>query len=512
MTPDAEALPPARKAELRAAGAKIGAAALVAAGLFALYAREVKIEAQVQDLLAGQKIAGGRAGGARADLARDTPRGWLSAEEALQKALELQPSNPYTVAAFADVEVLLDRGGRADDAVARAEARDVQLPERYEARALQMIARNKAAEAETYLLALLQRFGAVPRLVDALGRAQRHSGKLLEARASFKKAQDADWRSPRFIADYAEALLEDGGALEASQAFDRALQANSDHSRSQIGKARARVALTVLGRGSGDLKSARALCDAVLAKPDSTPELKASALAARAESRLAEGAIDSAAHDATAAVARGPGSAPALRARALVAAARKSPDAPALFQAALAADPYDASSYFDGAGALDPPGAEKLLGAYAAMLPRTARYHLALAQILSRRDDYKAAQGELRQAQQLEPTNALVYFEVGRLAQKQRDVRGAAAAYERAAQLRDDFPEVYRQMGGLYLDTTRNVDMAIKQFNEALARYKAARMPPAQMEAFYRDVVLQVSKAGKKKLAEAWVRQARALH
>ena len=516
MTPDAEALQPARKAELRAkelraAGAKIGAAALVAAGLFALYAREVKIEAQVQDLLAGQKIAGGRAGGARADLAKDTPRGWLSAEEALQKALELQPSNPYTVAAFADVEVLLDRGGRADEAVARAEARDVQLPERYEARALQMIARNKAAESETYLLALLQRFGAVPRLVDALGRAQRHSGKLLEARASFKKAQDADWRSPGFIADYAEALLEDGGALEASQAFDRALQANSDHSRSQIGKARALVALTVLGRG-GDLNSARALCDAVLAKPDSTPELKARALAARAESRLAEGATDSAAHDATAAVARGPGSAPALRARALVAAARKSPDAPALFKAALAADPYDASTYFDGAGALDPPGAEKLLGAYAAMLPRTARYHLALAQILSRRDDYKAAQGELQKAQQLEPTNALVYFEMGRLAQKQRDVRGAAAAYERAAQLRDDFPEVYRQMGGLYLDTTRNVDMAIKQFNEALARYKAARTPPAQMEAFYRDVVAQLSNAGKKKLAEAWVRQARALH
>jgi hypothetical protein len=67
-------------------------------------------------------------------------------------------------------------------------------------------------------------------------------------------------------------------------------------------------------------------------------------------------------------------------------------------------------------------------------------------------------------------------------------------------------------MGSLYLDASRNVDMAIKQFNEALARYKAARTPPAQMEAFYRDVVLQVSKAGKKKLAEAWVRQARALH
>src|SRR5207302_10244147 len=136
MTP--EALEPARTAELRAAGLKIGAAALVAAGLFALYAREVRIEAQVQDLLAGQKIAGGRAGGARADLNKDTPRGWLAAEEALQKALDLQPSNPYAVAAFAEVEVLLDRA-QAEAAVARAEAKDILLPERYEARALHLI-------------------------------------------------------------------------------------------------------------------------------------------------------------------------------------------------------------------------------------------------------------------------------------------------------------------------------------------------------------------------------------
>src|SRR5207253_5802739 len=123
---------------------------------------------------------------------------------------------------------------------------------------------------ETDLVALLGRFGSIPRLVDALGRAQRASGKLADARSSFKKAQDADWRSPRFVTDYAEALLEDGNALEAAQAFDRALQANSDHSRSQIGKARALIALTVLGRGGGDLKAARALCDAVLAKSDST--------------------------------------------------------------------------------------------------------------------------------------------------------------------------------------------------------------------------------------------------
>lgn len=523
MPPDA-VLEPSRKAELRAAGLKVGAAAVVAAGLFALYAHEVKVEQQVTDLLAGVRIAGGRAGGARAELNKDTPRGWMAAEDSLQKALELQPSNPYAVAAYADVEVLLtgagysDRASRAEAAVERADGKEVLLPERYEARALQLIQAGKAQEAETYLLALLEKYGAVTRLIDALGRAQRASGKLFEARVNFKKAQDADWRSPRFVADYAQALLEDGAALEAAQAFDRALQANSDHSRSQVGKARALTALNLLGRGGGDLKAAVGLCDAVLAKPstDVPASQRASALAARAEARLAAGDAANAAKDADAAAQADPKSPLALRAKALVAAAAKNADAAAAgFKAAVAADPYDASLYFDGATALasagDAADAEKLLGAYAATLPRSARYHLALARILGGRQDWKDAQDNLKKAEQLEPTNALVYYEEGRVAQSQKDAKAATAAYERAAQLRDDFPEVYRQMGALYCDS-RNVDAALKVFNEALARYKSARTPPAQMEAFYSDVVSQVTRAGKGKLAQAWVKEARALH
>jgi hypothetical protein len=77
--------------------------------------------------------------------------------------------------------------------------------------------------------------------------------------------------------------------------------------------------------------------------------------------------------------------------------------------------------------------------------------------------------------------------------------------------LRDDFPDVYRQMGALYIEQ-KNVEAALKVFNEALARYKSARIPPAAMEAFYADVQGQVSRAGKKALADAWVKEARALH
>src|SRR5260370_7092283 len=106
MTAEARGLPAARKAELLAAGLKICAAALVLAGLFALYAHEVKVEQQVTDLLAGTRIASGRAGGARAELNKDTPRGWLAPEDALQRALDLPPSTPHPLAANPDLPAL----------------------------------------------------------------------------------------------------------------------------------------------------------------------------------------------------------------------------------------------------------------------------------------------------------------------------------------------------------------------------------------------------------------------
>src|SRR5207302_10219266 len=81
MASAAAASTPSRAAEWRAASIKVGAAILVLAGLLALYSHEVKVETRVKELLAGPPGAqGGRAGGARAALARDTPAGWLAAE------------------------------------------------------------------------------------------------------------------------------------------------------------------------------------------------------------------------------------------------------------------------------------------------------------------------------------------------------------------------------------------------------------------------------------------------
>jgi tetratricopeptide (TPR) repeat protein len=522
MSIDPTSSAPSRAAEFRSAGIKIGGALIVFGALYALYAHEVQVEAQVQELLAGPKIAGGtRAGGARSDLNKDTPAGWLAAEKSLKAALALQPSNPFAVAAWADVEALLvsagfeDRAAPADEGLARAEAKDIAQPERYEAHALRLLQQGKAGEAENYLLAVLGRFGAVPRAIDALGLAQRASGKLVEARQSFRKAQDADWRSARKVANYATALLEEGSAAEALASYDRALQANGDHLRSMLGKALAHAALARAGRNA-DLKAARSLTDGVLSRgaDEVPPKLKAQAYAVRAEVRAAAGDAPGAAQDALEAQKLAPALAQVLRALALTAAERKA-DAYAAWKAATQADPYDASLYFDGVIALsaanDDGGAEKLLGGYAATLPKSARYHLALARLQLAKDDPKAAEAELARAQALEPANPLVYFEQGRAAQKRKDGKAATAAYEKAVQLRDDFPEVYRQMGVLYLEN-KAVTEGLRAFTDALARYKAARTPAPLMETFYEEVKTLVTKAGQAKLARQWVEEARAAH
>lgn len=513
---------PARAAEFRSAGIKVGAAVVIFAALYALYSHQVKVELQVQELLLGPRITGGqRAGGARSDLNKDTPIGWLAAETALKTALDMQPSNPVAVAEYADVETMLvsagfaDRAPQADVAVARAEAKDVTQAERYEAAALRLVQQGKPSDAEGLLASVMQRFGkSNPRFLDAQGVAQRADCKLSEARMSFKRAQDAEWRAARKVANYATALLEDGNAVDALAAYDRALQANSDHLRSMIGKARAFAALARAGRNT-DLKAAIALCDGILGRTDKNevpPLLRAQALSARAELKLASGDAAGAARDAADAKVLAPDDASTLRALAYT----STTGAASLWTAAAAKDKCDASIYFDGALALtarnDSASAEKLLGSFAQQLPKTARYYLALAQLQLARGDTKDADLALQQALALEPANALLYFEQGKVAQVRKDPKAAATAYEHAAQLRDDMPEIYRQMGILYLESKQREE-GLRAMTDALARYKAARAPDSVMEPFYAQVSDLSKKAGiKPKVAAQWVKEAREAH
>ena len=397
---------------------KIAATAALAGGIYAGYRHYVQIRHEVAVLVDGPA---GQGGGARTEMAKDTPAGLLKAEKLLEEVLRIHPRNAFGIVALADVETQLvglgytDRAQRAEETLRKADEKRVSFAEVFDAHALALLQAGKAAEAEAYARSLLQKYPAmtaVPRFLDLLGRAQRALGKVAEARASFRRAQEADWRQPRFIADYADALLEDGDATGALAAFDRALQANSEHIRSLIGKARAQIALARDGRG--DAGAARSLLDGVLRRPELelTTALRARALAARAEARLLQKDSPGAAEDSAAALVLAPRLAPALRARAMVDAATAKSTAGDGMLAAAAADRWDASTYLDGAAALeaagDLAGTRKLLDAYAAALPPSTRYYLARAQLLTLSNDPEGARAAAAEAAALEPANALV--------------------------------------------------------------------------------------------------------
>ena len=400
------------------AGAKIGVAGALAACVYAGYRHYVEIRHDVAELIDGP---GGQGGGIRTEMAKDTPAAFLRAEKMLEEVLRIHARNAFGIVALSDVETQLvgwgftDRSARAEDARGKADLKRVSFAELFDAHALALLQEGRAAEAEAYARSLLQRYPAmssVPRFHDLLGRAQRAQGNLTDARASFRRAQESDWRQPRFIADYAEALLEDGDAAVALAAFDRALKANGDHIRSLIGKARAQIALARDGRA--DVNAARAVLDAVLARSpqELTAEFRARALAARAEARLLQKDVPGAAEDSAAALALAPRLAPALRARGMVdAAAGKSTAADELL-AAAAADRWDASTYLDGAAALeaaaDLAGARKLLEAHATALAPTPRYHLARAHLLTLANDPAGARAAAAEAAALEPASAIV--------------------------------------------------------------------------------------------------------
>src|SRR5207248_827563 len=98
-----------------------------------------------------------------------------------------------------------------------------------------LLQEGRSAECEAYLHGILARYPhstGAPRLNDVLARAFRAQGKVREARETFRKAA-AGAREPRFVADFAEALVEEGTLDEALAGFDRALQLSPSHPRAR---------------------------------------------------------------------------------------------------------------------------------------------------------------------------------------------------------------------------------------------------------------------------------------
>ncbi|MFM2153929.1 MAG: hypothetical protein RL199_2364, partial [Pseudomonadota bacterium] len=85
---------------------------------------------------------------------------------------------------------------------------------------------------------------------------------------------------------------------------------------------------------------------------------------------------------------------------------------------------------------------------------------------------------------------------------------GVREAFEKAVGIRERYPEVYRQIGLVYLDENPRSSEATENFGKALGFYKEQKAPKAVFEAFISEVAERYKKAGLKGNADAWVKEA----
>ncbi len=480
-------------------------AAVILGALFGVYYRHV----------ATQRKAHALAKSAQAAMGKDTTKGYLEAEALLDQALKVDSNYREALAFQALTETILwsesgleDRRAKAEALIEKITAKDVPLAERFAAVGRFDAATGKAATGETQLVGTLKESGNVAAVVDALAHCERALGKLAEAKVYLKKAADADWRSPRYAADQATAMLEGGDLATAALLFDKALSANGDHLRSLVGRA-----LSDIPRGERLDQSGKALED-VLSRPagDLGAPLKARALAARAMLKAARGIVW--ATDADAAIAAAPNTALAHLVKGILQARDHQAAGDAEIHKSIELDAFLPTAYFEGAQALMDGGfADKslaLMKEAAQHLKDSARYHLAYGQLMAKSGDDAGAIKELDKALTMDGSNADALFAKGQVLQSKKDLKGAATFYEKAITARDMFPDAYRQMGNLYLET-KDVKGALDMYKEALVRYKTQKLPADRLEAFFTDLQARVARAGQAKLASQFVDEARKL-
>lgn len=502
---------------------RVVVAAAILGGIYFSYAGHMKTTREVKDL--SKK--------AHDLLQLDTPRDYKDAADLLGQALALKGTDPYALAAKAEVEALLwaehgyaDREQAARAAVAAADARDVNLAERFSGSALVKLASGNLDDAERDLLDVMEKGTSPARIVAAVGIVHARQGKGDVARNDFKQAADRDWRNPRFTVLQGEAFFEHGDFIQAQGAFEKAITMNRDHLRAIIGKARADV-----GRNERTIDALRTIED-VLGRPDEfSPVVRGRALTAKAEALLAQKKYEEAEAAAREALEQGskldPHYAFAHYTLGSSLAAQKKDGAAEAFDSAITHYPVVARFYFDGAVALAGAGqadaGAKLFDRYVESLKGgkvTDAYHLARSEFFRTTGDLTAAHAELDEALKLNDVNAETYYRKGFLFQAQaaqsRTERAklfdeARQQYEKAVRVRERYPEVYRQMGLIYLDVNPRSAQALQNFAQALNYYKDQKAAKQTIDEFIDEVEQRYIQAGLRANATAWRREATAL-
>lgn len=486
--------------------AVLGAAIVLGGGLFVYY-RHAQTKKQAYDL---DKAA-------RDLVIRDNPKDLLAAKAKFAQSLALDSSDGFAVSSTALIEVLLagdyglasEKAG-ADEFTARAEAINAPIDEHFTANALWLLHNGKVNEAEAYVKSVQDRGGLPAGLANVLGRLRHAEGKLDESRAALKKAQDIAWRNPRFAADLADAYMDDGDAINAQAFYEKALEANSQHLRSMLGLARARIA-----RGQ-DLKKASDDLDTVDALPagEVTPTLKAMSLTARSELRLFEQKYDEAAKLADQAIAADASYPWAYVAKGNAQAKKGDASAAGSYEKAIALDAHTGAFYVAAARGLaqlkNSAKAEEFMGAYAKALKVDDKYHLVYGDLMKGLGNLDKAQSEYNEALKLNGLNAKAHYELGTVLVAKSQLPAAQKEFEAALASQRNFPEAQVQIGNIIF-SQKKYDDALQEFAKALVMMKMANVERAQIDGLLDDVNARLVKANQKALAKAWMEQGKQL-
>ena len=417
----------------------------------------------------------------------------LDADKNYDKILDLESDNRYALAGKAYLHALLwvEHGmgaSRADaiDYADQAAADDILSAERYAAEVLAAVGDQDYAKATRIAEDVAASGGISDKLQYALGLALERQGKTRLARENFRKAHDVKSGAPHYATHLGNAYDADGDRINAALYWAKAAQANSNFvmgaTRDLI--ARIRKGETAL-KVEETLKRLEGFGSELLGKTDTAAiAITRSALAYR------EGQGEAAVKAADAAIADGGATAFHLYYKGLGHLAAAQPDEGfKALKGAVDAEPASkrylaalVKAYTDG-GKVDE--AIKTLQAQPKKAQEEADFHVQLGDAYRAKKDFENSKKAYDKALELRKDYADALLGMAILYWNQKKNDDAIKWFEKAASARSKFPEVYENIGMMFISMGATTD-GNNQLEEAERQYMAKQVGKIELARFYK--------------------------
>jgi tetratricopeptide (TPR) repeat protein len=489
---------------------QVAVVAAVMALIIVWYRHHVQVRTQIENYL--QEAA--------KVIPQDNYHDLLAAEEQLLKAYQLDDSNINTVVRLAVVQSqlwlehgLADRKAGVEKLSAWMEKKNLPNPERFSTQALLMISAGKVAEAEKYLNGIIER--AIEKkdifldssIFGVRALAIQRQGKLKEAREDYSRASRFTAESPRYFAQLADLYLREGELERAARHFGDALRIKPSHHFSNLRQAYSFVL------SEKNLDRAEKILEEYF-DPQRHPEDSFSApldslrYLVRAEFLLLKNDLAGAQQWVNKALAAYDANAEAHALAGRLAALNKDgARARAEFARALELDPYLPKIYFDRSEALfamgDKADAVAKLKDFEKYLQPTVAYYVNLGMLYLRQDDTQSALAQFEKAVKLDELDPSARYHMGlgykvmaeklgtgkEVTERKRELYNTARTwFEETLMLPGgEKPEVYHQMGRIYLDS-EDTDNALDTLGKAALMMFKAGEPSYKIAEVYDDI------------------------